>query len=113
MNDAEAITQGFLLEVPEAGVGYVVQRPVREELQQRLVVHRHNQVLTAQHKVACLVQGIHDCKSLALYWCVSGLCSMCESAADQGHLPTICATEGSDWCASAVLLKQPESNAVL
>ncbi|AWP15645.1 Hypothetical protein SMAX5B_013964 [Scophthalmus maximus] len=82
MYDAEAITQGLLLEVPEAGVGYVVKCSVTKELQQRLVVDCHNKVPAAQHEVACLVQGICHCECLALYGRVSGFSRMREPAAD-------------------------------
>ena len=38
---------------------------------------------------------------------------MCQSASNQGYLPSAVAAEGFDWRAPAVLLKQPEANAIL
>ena len=97
MCDAEAITQCLLLEVPKAGVRYVVKGSVRKEFQQRLMIYRYHQVLASQHEVACLVQSVRDCERLALYRRISGFCCVCKPATDQGYFPPVFAAEWSDW----------------
>ena len=58
VDHAEPVSQGLLLEVPQACVRDVLKRPVPKQLAQWFMVDRNDQVIAAEHKVAGLVEGV-------------------------------------------------------
>ena len=57
MDHCEIPPQGFLLEVQYPGVVDVIQLLVPKDLQQGLVIHAQNQLVTADREVLSLVEA--------------------------------------------------------
>jgi hypothetical protein len=63
---AVSVSEGFLLQVAEAWVGYVVQTSVSEHFEQWFVINGKDEIRAAEGKVAGLVKCVNHGQGLTL-----------------------------------------------
>ena len=74
------------------------------------MVYGYNQVLTAQHEIASLVECIDNSQSLAFNRGITRFRAVCESAADQDDLPSRAAAVEFNFWTITVLLEECKSD---
>ena len=77
------------------------------------MVNSNYEIGTYKYKISDLVKGVSNCKSLALYWCITGLCSMGESAANKSYFPSRWTTKWFYFWTQAMFLQESETNTSL
>ncbi len=75
----EPVPVGFLLQVPESRVWYVLEAAIPKDFQQWFVVHCYYEVAAPEDEVSGFVEGIYHGQGLPLDGGVSGLCSVSKS----------------------------------